>query len=235
MQKDDLSSGPLRAVSLRDQALEVVRLALVSGEIRPGGIYSAAALATKLGVSNSPVREAMLTLVNEGLMEPVRNRGFRVVPMSDHDLDEVYDLRMMLEVPAMTRLAEMADRLDVPAAAKAVRLNEQAAREGDVARFLESDRMFHLSLLEPLGNRRLSATVANLRDQTRLYGLEVLAERGQLMVSVAEHRQLLDAVLANDADRAKQIMSWHLGHVRAEWADIRQEPRAGRDRRALSR
>lgn len=235
MQKDDLSSGPLRAVSLRDQALEVVRLALVSGEIRPGGIYSAAALATKLGVSNSPVREAMLTLVNEGLMEPVRNRGFRVVPMSDHDLDEVYDLRMMLEVPAMTRLAEMADRLDVPAAAKAVRLNEQAAREGDVARFLESDRMFHLSLLEPLGNRRLSATVANLRDQTRLYGLEVLAERGQLMVSVAEHRQLLDAVLANDADRAKQIMSRHLGHVRAEWADIRQEPRAGRDRRALSR
>lgn len=230
-----MSSGVLRAVSLRDQALEVVRLALVSGEIRPGGIYSAAALATKLGVSNSPVREAMLTLVNEGLMEPVRNRGFRVVPMSDHDLDEVYDLRMMLEVPAMTRLAEMSDRLDVPAAAKAVRLNEQAAREGDVARFLESDRMFHLSLLEPLGNRRLSATVANLRDQTRLYGLEVLAERGQLMASVAEHRQLLDAVLANDADRAKQIMSRHLGHVRAEWADIRQEPRAGRDRRALSR
>ena len=67
----------LRRVSLREQALDVVRQALVSGEIKPGDIYSAAALAERLGVSNSPVREAMLTLVHEGLLEAVPNRGFR--------------------------------------------------------------------------------------------------------------------------------------------------------------
>lgn len=92
------ASQPLRHTNLRDQALEVIRQALVSGEIKPGEIYSAAALATRLGVSGSPVREAMLTLVNQGLMEPVRNRGYRVVPMSEHDLDEVYEMRLLLEV-----------------------------------------------------------------------------------------------------------------------------------------
>ena len=65
----------LQQVSLRDQALAVIRRGMITGEIVPGEIYSANSLAVKLGVSNSPVRDAMLSLVNQGLMETVRNRG----------------------------------------------------------------------------------------------------------------------------------------------------------------
>ncbi|MER6873164.1 GntR family transcriptional regulator, partial [Amycolatopsis sp. NPDC000673] len=98
----------LQRTNLREQVLEVVRQAMVSGDLRPGDIYSAAALATRLGVSSSPVREALLTLVNQGLLEPVRNRGYRVVAMTERDLDEIYEMRLLLEVPATLSAAAAA-------------------------------------------------------------------------------------------------------------------------------
>lgn len=211
-------STALRRVSLREQALDVLRQALVSGEIKPGDIYSAAALAERLGVSNSPVREAMLTLVHEGLMEAVPNRGFRVVPLSDTDLDEIYQLRLLLEVPAMAQLAERG------IAGERERLNslaediEQAAADRDVIRFLEADRAFHLELLGLLGNARLVSIVANLRDQTRLYGLKALARQDQLGASAAEHRRLLAAIDAGDVPGVDRLTRAHLEHTRGEWA-----------------
>ena len=213
----------LRRVSLREQALDVVRQALVSGEIKPGDIYSAAALAERLGVSNSPVREAMLTLVHEGLLEAVPNRGFRVVPLSDTDLDEVYQLRLLLEVPAMVQLAERgiaAERERLIGLAEDI---ESAAAARDVIRFLETDRAFHLELLALHGNRRLVSIVANLRDQTRLYGLKMLAQQDKLGASAAEHRRLLSAIDAGDAELVSRLTRVHLEHTRHEWAGERPE------------
>jgi DNA-binding GntR family transcriptional regulator len=216
-------SASLRRVSLREQALDVVRQALVSGEIKPGDIYSAAALAERLGVSNSPVREAMLTLVHEGLMEAVPNRGFRVVPLSNVDLDEVYQLRLLLEVPAMVQLTERgiaAERDRLTALAQDI---ERAAADRDVIRFLETDRAFHLELLGLLGNRRLVSIVANLRDQTRLYGLKALAQQDKLGASAAEHRRLLAAIAAGHTEAVDRLTRAHLEHTRREWAGEQPE------------
>nr|WP_245600687.1 GntR family transcriptional regulator [Streptomyces sulphureus] len=196
----------------------IVRQAIVSGEIGPNEIYSASALASRLGVSNSPVREAMLTLVNQGILEPVRNRGFRIVPISEHDLDEIGEMRRMLEVPAVVALIDRAGDEDIEALRPVAAEIESAARTGDVALFLETDRRFHLSLLELGGNTRLVETVAQLRDQTRLYGVSSLAEKGVLQQTAPEHFELLDAVLARDPARAEAVMTRHLDHVRGEWA-----------------
>src|SRR5215510_14611698 len=95
----------LRQTNLLDQALAVLKLRLISGDLAPGEIYSAAGLAAELGVSNSPIREAMLTLVNQGLMEAVRNRGFRVIPLDDNDRREIYEMRTLLEIPATAALS----------------------------------------------------------------------------------------------------------------------------------
>ncbi|GAB3568780.1 GntR family transcriptional regulator [Amycolatopsis endophytica] len=208
----------VRVTNLRDQVLEVVRQAMVSGEIRPGDIYSAAALAARLGVSTSPVREAMLTLVNQGLMEPVRNRGFRVVAMSEQDLDEIYELRQLLEVPATLSAAAKASPADLERLSGLAREIEAAAAAGDVPRFLDADRRFHLDLLSLGGNRRLVANIATLRDQTRLYGLEKLAEAGRLTGAADEHRVLLEAIAARDPSRVEDLMRAHLEHTRADWA-----------------
>ena len=208
----------LRHTSLRDQVLEVVRQAMVSGEIRPGDIYSAAALATRLGVSSSPVREALLTLVNQGLMEPVRNRGYRVVAMEEQDLDEIYEMRQLLEVPGTLSAAEKAGPADLERLGDLAGEIERAADAGDVVGFLEADRRFHLALLSLAGNRRLLESIANLRDQTRLYGLEKLAESGRLTGAAGEHREILAAIAARDWDALENLMHEHLRHTRADWA-----------------
>jgi DNA-binding GntR family transcriptional regulator len=214
-----ISAGPLeRTDSLREQALAVLRQAVVSGRIRTGELYSVAALARELGVSLSPVREAMMTLVNDGIMEPVRNRGFRLVALDEHDLKEIVELRTLLEVPAVGALALLdltADVAELRARAGAI---ERAAERGDVPLFLHEDREFHLALLRLTGNRRLVEIVANLRDQTRLYGLYELAGEGLLTASAVEHGEILDALVAGDRDAAERLMTSHLAHITGEWS-----------------
>ncbi len=210
----------LRQTNLRDQALEVLKFRLVSGDLEPGQIYSAASIAAELGVSNSPVREAMLTLVNQGLLETVRNRGFRVVPLSDRERRNVYDLRVMIEIPAMARLAGMKDKVAAraPEFAQIAADMVDCARSGDVVGYLNCDKNFHLGLLDMLGNEQLTAIVSNLRDQARQYGLRSLAERGELVRSAEEHQPILDAIIAGDAALTSRLMTAHLGHHLGDWA-----------------
>lgn len=210
----------LRQTNLRDQALEVLKLRLVSGDLAPGQIYSAASIAAELGVSNSPVREAMLTLVNQGLLETVRNRGFRVVPLSDRERRNVYDLRVMIEIPAMARLAGMRDKVAARAAEFSGIAAEMVdcAEAGDIVGYLNCDRNFHIGLLDLLDNEQLSAIVANLRDQSRQYGLRALSERGELVRSAEEHQPILDALTAGDDALVTRLMTAHLSHHLGAWA-----------------
>src|ERR1700733_10141321 len=143
-----LTGASLQRTSLREQALTLLREALITGRIADGVIYSSKALATELSVSNGPIREAMLALVDDGLMEAVPNKGFRPVPLTPADLAEIYEMRLLLEVPAVARLAEgdlSGDR--VTRLTDLVDTIEQTARNGDLAGNLAADRDFHLTLL----------------------------------------------------------------------------------------
>lgn len=212
-------SGPqlVRQASLKDQALALVRHAIVSGDLEPGAMYSAAALAKQLGISLSPAREAMLTLVHEGTLETVKNRGFRVVTIDDDDLRQIVELRSLLEVPTVAALC----RVDIGAWLTELRSLaaqiEEAARQGDVHTFLAYDRDFHLRLLGIGGNERLVAMVGRLRDQTRLYGLHALAQKHALQSAAREHTELLEAVVDRDEDRARDLMQAHLDHIERDW------------------
>jgi len=213
-----LAAGSIERTSLRDQALTAIRQALVTGRIVPGQVYSAASLAAELGVSNSPVREAMLALVDDGLMEAVPNRGYRPVALTGADLAEITQLRMLLEVPAAGLAAESGLDGRLGELTQLVVKIEQSAVAGDLAGNLDADRRFHLLLVEACGNKRLTEMVARLRDQTRLYNLPALAASGALVASAAEHRPLLDAVAAGDRQRAETLMREHLAHITADWS-----------------
>jgi DNA-binding GntR family transcriptional regulator len=210
----------LRATSLRDQAHEVIRASIVGGELEPGAIVSAATLAERLGVSATPVREAMLDLAHAGLIEPVRNRGYRVLAPDDRDLDEISELRLMLEAPAVRRTTELASDAQLDDLEREVDAIEVSAERGDLTAFLSADRRFHLGLVELTRNTRLVRLVGQLRDQTRLFGLGRMAESGRLVSSAREHRDILDAIRARDADRAEELMRAHLEHTRGVWAGL---------------
>src|SRR5882757_240731 len=87
--------------SRRRQVTENLRAAIISGQMEPGVVYSAPILAEEFGVSPTPVREAMLDLAKDGLIEVARNKGFRVIEPSQHELDEMMELRLLLEVPTV--------------------------------------------------------------------------------------------------------------------------------------
>jgi DNA-binding GntR family transcriptional regulator len=207
--------------SLREQITDVLRGAVITGEMRPGAVYSAPALAARFGVSATPVREAMLDLAKEGLVEPLRNKGFRVTELCDTDLDELTELRMLIEVPTVASLAVRytpawdADIGDLRRVADEIVAH---AQDGDLIAYVGADRRFHLGLLALSGNGRLVAIVGELRSRSRLYGLEELARRGRLTASALEHSDLLDLLVAGDADGARSLMRRHIGHVRGTWA-----------------
>lgn len=211
----------LKQSNLRDQALEILKYRLVSGDLAPGEVYSAAALANELGVSNSPVREAMLTLVNQGLMETVRNRGFRVVPLTGKELHNLYDVRVMLEVPAMEKLTSDFGHVLKARAAEFSQIAGEIvtfAENGDIVNYLDADRRFHLGLIDILENEQLSSIVGNLRDQSRQYGLKALYDAGKLTQSADEHQPILDAMVSGDVAQTRGLMQRHLRHLVGDWA-----------------
>ncbi|MFC9242521.1 GntR family transcriptional regulator [Streptomyces sp. NPDC057136] len=203
---------------LRDQVAHALRAALISGELHPGQVYSAPALAEDFGISATPVREAMLDLAREGLVEPVRNKGFRVTEVDERDLDQYTEIRALIEVPTVGRVTCSASREELQALRPVADEIVRAARDHDLIGYLEADRCFHLSLLALSGNDRLVETVGDLRKRSRLYGLTALDERGELIPSAEEHIELLDLMLAGDAKAAEKCMARHLGHVRSLWA-----------------
>ncbi|MCQ4084823.1 GntR family transcriptional regulator [Streptomyces sp. RB6PN25] len=203
---------------LRDQVAHALRAALISGELRPGQVYSAPGLAEEFGISATPVREAMLDLAREGLVEPVRNKGFRVTEVNERDLDQYTEIRTLIEVPMVGRITKTASREDLEALRPIAEEIVRAAREHDLIGYLEADRRFHLSLLALSGNNRLVETVGDLRKRSRLYGLTALDSRGELIPSAEEHLELLDLMLAGEAKAAQKCMTRHLGHVRSLWA-----------------
>lgn len=196
----------------------MLRAAILGGDLEPGSIHSAVGLSELMGVSPTPVREAMLELARVGLVDVLPNRGFRVTVVDEQALDEIAQLRKMVEVPAMRLAAANADEVGLATLVAPLEELEAAAERNDVPAFLLADRRFHLCLLRLSKNGRLVDIVASLRDQARIVGLHSLAVAGALRASAPEHRQLFDAVSAHDGAKAEQLMMAHLEHTRGMWA-----------------
>jgi DNA-binding GntR family transcriptional regulator len=204
--------------SLRERVANALRAAVISGQLKPGVVYSAPTLAATFGVSATPVREAMLDLAKEGLVEALRNKGFRVTELSSRDLDELTELRMLIEVPTTARLAGKLSPAALGELRSLALAIEAGAAAGDLIAYLEADREFHLVLLAHSGNRHLVDLVADLRSRARLYGLGQLADTGLLIDSAHEHTRLVDLLECGDHDGVESLMRQHIQHVRGHWA-----------------
>lgn len=204
--------------SYREQASRIIRAQIVSGRLEPGSMYSIGDIAEKLNVSITPVREALHDLAREGLIEMKRNRGFLVRTPSSKELDDIVQIRTMLEVAAVREITERRLIDDFASLRKTSRKTLVFAEAGEWVGFLDTDREFHLSLLAALDNPKLLEIVGSLRDQSRLYGLDKTAGSPNFLESTKEHELLLDAMEAGDAQRAAEIMTTHLRHVRGIWA-----------------
>ena len=190
---------------------------MVAGELKPGELYSAPVLGEQFGVSATPVREAMLDLAKDGFVVAERNRGFRVVEMSEVDLDEISQIRLLLEVPSTVQVAKIIESEVLNELSVIADTIVTAAAQGDLIDYLDSDRRFHVLLISQLGNNRLTDLVDRMRRQTRLFGLVALAESGVLVTSAQEHHELIEAMRARDTTATKSLINSHIKHIRGLW------------------
>lgn len=204
--------------NLRDSVANALRAAVISGELKPGEVYSAPTLGARFGVSATPVREAMLDLVKEGLVTSLPNKGFRVTEVSDADLDDITQLRLLIEPPTVRAVVPLIPAEDLPELRRMAQDIVDGADNGDLISYTEADRLFHIRILEYSGNRRLVEMISELRSHTRLLGLAPLVERGALRDSSLEHLTLVDLIEARDEAGAEALMRQHIEHVRGEWA-----------------
>jgi len=213
----DGAAAPLQRSSLREQARSFLRSSIVTGELQSDRLYTVGEFAERLGVSATPVREALGDLEHDGLVRFIRNRGFVVSTLSEHDLDEIFELRIVLEIVAIRGIGELTpeqrDRYQ-----DLVTRCIDAAEAGDLVGYLDTDRELHHGLVAQRGNERLVEIVDRLRDQTRLYALPQLAAEKKLIDSAREHQRLLDAIVAHDLELATIILRRHLIHTRGLWA-----------------
>lgn len=224
--------GLLPAVAERvnrsEEAHAILHEAICSGRLAPGQIHSVQALAEQLGVSRTPVREALLQLARQGLVEPVRNRGFLVVERSLQDVREIFEIRLLLEPPAARAAARRAGADDVHRLRSHHHGMTAAARAGDADTMWKHDRAFHLAVLEASGNSRLARYIDTLRDLVQRRG-QLTTRSRRLEAIAAEHGPILAAMEKHHAAGAEQAMRHHIRQTRDALLDQESRPaRAGR-------
>jgi DNA-binding GntR family transcriptional regulator len=200
--------------TLTGRAVDALRAAIVEGRLRAGELYSVARLADSLGVSRTPVREALLLLERQGMVAFERNRGMRVLEASAHDLEEVFELRLLLEVPAARRAAQLISSDDLRRLRAELAAMRARIRPADEAGFFAHDERFHEILLAAAGNRRLVAIVASLRDHVRVRGASTVGRGRDPRAIYDEHVRILRALRAGDPDAVAEAMRAHLERTR---------------------
>jgi DNA-binding GntR family transcriptional regulator len=202
---------PDGASSLADAVVEAVCSGITAGELLPEDTYSVYQLADLLGVSRSPVREALLRLAEAGLVRIDRNRGFQVLTPGPHDVEEIIDIRLALEPAAARRAADHAtdaDHAEIRAALAAMR---DAAL--DEERFWVADHALHDRVIRAGGNQRAAAIIRKLRDTTALLGPRTTTAGRTLPEIADEHAPIVTAILHRDGAGAETAMRHHLQHT----------------------
>jgi DNA-binding GntR family transcriptional regulator len=208
----ELALTPLPAVTGRraEQVMEAVRAALDTGVMQPGVKYSVYQLAEALGVSRTPVRDALLRLEEVGLIRFEARQGFRVLAPEPKEIADIFAVRLALELPAVARAAAVCDAVLTARLDERMVLLAAAAAAGDERTFAHHDQLLHDHILEAAGNMRARAIVRSLREATRLLGASTVERTRTLDDIDAEHRPIVAAITANQPDVAQDAMRAHL-------------------------
>jgi DNA-binding GntR family transcriptional regulator len=199
-----------RPVSLKDAAYRAIKDQLVSGELEHDRIYSAQHFAAMLGVSRTPVREALLQLAGEGFLSLLDARGFKIRQFSEREIRDVFETRQMIETFVVKRLIETLTPDDFRQLRENLRVMAEHARQGNAHGFMESDKEFHLSLVRRAGNAMLVSIIDTIRNHIAVFGLKALTHQGRFQEVIREHRGIVKALYLKDRRRALQAVHHHL-------------------------
>jgi DNA-binding GntR family transcriptional regulator len=215
-----VATDRLNIASVVDQVYEAIRERISNGSLPRGARVHQEDLALELGVSRTPVREALRRLAAEGLVEMRTNRGARVADVDQGGMLSAYDARLVVE-PGAARLAA-SRRLDEPLARMRAAVADQRRAVRSVQRSFNANREFHLALVAASGNEYLVALAERLwvaRIGATIYERQVETQE-RMLLDVGEHEQILAAIEAGDGRRAESLTRRHLSDAMKRSLDI---------------
>ena len=195
---------------LREIVSDALRQAIRDGLLPPGERLMEIPLAEELGVSRTPIREAIRILEQEGLVVMIPRRGTYVADMSLKDVTEVFELRSILEELAAELAAERITNEEIEALEQHLVEIGNYMNENNLDKVVQADILFHEILYKASRNDRLVEMINNLREQTLRFRTLSMSQTGRLAKTWDEHRQLVEAISDRDVERARQIARIHM-------------------------
>ena len=208
----DRMMNPEEYMPLREVVFTRLRRQILRGELKPGERLMEISLANRLGVSRTPVREAIRKLENEGLVEMVPRRGAHVAEITRQELNDVLEVRRSLEELAISKACDRMtaeELLELKDAEKAFSL-KVAEKEADITMLGEADEAFHDVIYRGTRNRRLIQMLNNLREQMYRFRVEYLKDMDVRQVLVEEHDAIVRALEAHSREEAVRLMTLHI-------------------------
>ena len=197
-----------------DSVHAALRAAILDGSLAPGQPLSVPELSRQLNVSRSPVREAVLALVADGLAVEQPRRGVAVAEIEAADLLEIHEVREAVEAQSARLCADRAGAGVLRSLSTVIQAQAAAVKRNDAQGWFETNADFHRLIAEGASNRRLLEVVLQLEGQMRLGLRRVSSDRNQRMRGLAEHRAILDAIGRHDSEKAEPLMREHLRRTR---------------------
>ena len=195
---------------LRDVVFNTLRQAILKGELEPGERLMEIQLAERLGVSRTPIREAIRKLELEGLVLMIPRKGAEVAEISEKSLREVLEVRRSLEELAIELACQRITPEELTALEEAENRFARAVEDGEVMAIAESDENYHELIYQATANDRLVQILNNLREQMYRYRLEYIKDEDRRQILVVEHEHILRAVRRRDIADAKSAVREHI-------------------------
>lgn len=208
---------------LRDLVLEAIREAIINGTLKPRERLMEIQLAEDLGVSRTPIREALRKLELEGFIVMVPRKGAYVSDVSFKDIADVFEIRTALETLAAGLAAERITDEELQIMERLLAAKAEAINNQNLESIIEIDTAFHEAIYTASRNDRLKTIVNNLREQIQRYRSTTLAYPGRMKSSLEEHKYIVEALQSRDVQLAKQLAQEHIENAETSMFEIIKE------------
>lgn len=210
------ATGKLRGENLAERIHDALKQEIFHFRLLPGDRFTETEVAQRMGVSRTPVREALFRLQREGYVEVMYRSGWRVRPFNFEYFEDLYDVRTILETAAVRRLCDMDQEPDGLALLKATWLVPAAERLSDPERLSKLDEQFHLQLVQSAGSEEMARIHASISERIRIIRRLDFTKPPRIDATYAEHGKILASILQKRADQAQIMLKAHIDESRAE-------------------
>jgi DNA-binding GntR family transcriptional regulator len=210
------SKSQVISSSFQQQAYNFIKTRIMTREFKPNQLIADTQIAAELGISRTPVREALQLLKHEGLIIRQAKRGWKVYTLLLHDIDEIFDIKVELESMIARHAAGCKDEEKKTTLHDALGRMQKATESHDHEAWREADMDLHHTILEMSGNKRASRIINDLNNQWYRVRIGLIAMEGRIERSIREHEAVVASILAGNGAEAEQQMRSHLNNLRQE-------------------